>query len=150
MNNTRIKNKFINRLMLDGKKQNGENILLKSFKKFQQHSKKQTKFFFQLALMYSTPLFKLHESINKKVKKRKKSKIRITPTFISNPIIRISLGIKYILSNIEKKKSQNAFSTRLNQEIFLVIKTQGNNLEIKKETQKKAILNKGYFQNYRW
>lgn len=145
-----IKKKFANHLMLSGNKQNSENILLKSFKKFQQSSKKQTKKFFQLALIYSTPIFKLHESSNKKLKKRKRNKIKTIPAFMTKSLNRISLGIKYIISNIEKKKSHNVFFNKLNQEILLIIKTKGNNLENKKETQKKVLVNKRYFRYYRW
>ena len=115
-----------------------------------QSSKKQTKKIFQLALVYSTPIFKLHESINKKLKKRKQSKIRVIPAFMPKTINRISLGIKYILSNIAKKKVSNFFYKKLNQELLLIIKTKGNNLEIKKETQKKTLSNKRYFKYYRW
>jgi ribosomal protein S7 len=147
---SKTKAKFTNHLMLSGKKQNSENILLKSFKKFQQSSKKQTKKIFQLALLYSIPIFKLHETINKKLKKRKKSKVRTIPAFMSKPITRISLGIKYILLNISKKKIRNVFFDKLNHEILLIVKTKGNNLENKKETQKKTLLNKHYFRYYRW
>jgi ribosomal protein S7 len=150
MTQLKIKNKFTNHLMLSGRKQNSENILLKSFKKFQQSSKKQTKKIFQFALMYCTPIFKLHESINKKLKKRKQSKIRSIPAFMPKTITRISLGIKYILSNISKKKINKVFFYKLNQEILLIVKTKGNNLELKTETQKKTLLNKRYFKYYRW
>lgn len=146
----KIKNKLANHIMLSGNKHKSENILLKSFKNFQQSSKKQTKKIFQLALVYSTPIFKLHESINKKLKKRKQSKIRVIPAFMPKTINRISLGIKYILSNIAKKKVSNFFYKKLNQELLLIIKTKGNNLEIKKETQKKTLSNKRYFKYYRW
>lgn len=145
-----IKNKFTNHIMLSGRKQNSEKNLLKSFKKFQQSSKKQTKKIFQLALIYSTPIFKLHENSNKKLKKRKRSKIRSIPAFMQKPLTRISLGIKYILDNIVRKKTQNVFYNKLYQEILLTSKTKGNNLEIKKETQKKTLLNKRYFKYYRW
>lgn len=145
-----IKNKFTNHIMLSGRKQNSEKNLLKSFKKFQQSSKKQTKKIFQLALIYSTPIFKLHENSNKKLKKRKRSKIRSIPAFMPKPLTRISLGIKYILDNIVRKKTQNVFYNKLYQEILLTSKTKGNNLEIKKETQKKTLLNKRYFKYYRW
>ena len=146
----KIKNKFANHLMFSGKKQNSEKILLKSFKKFQQSSKKQTKKIFQLALIYSTPIFKLHESSNKKLKKRKRSKTRIIPAFMPKPLTRISLGIKYILASISKKHTQKVFYNKLYHEVLLISKTKGNNLEIKKETQKKTLLNKRYFKYYRW
>jgi ribosomal protein S7 len=136
--------------MFNGKKQTSEKILLKSFKKCQQSSKKQTKKIFQLALIYSAPLFKLHEISHKKLKKRKKSKIRIIPAFMSKPFTRISLGIKYILTNISKQKAGQSFFNKLSKEIFLINTTKGNNLEIKKEIQKKTLLNKKRFKYYRW
>lgn len=149
LNNFSIKNKFTNHIMINGKKQSSEKILLNSCKNIQKFSKKQSKKILQLCLIYSTPIFKLHKSSNKKIKKRNR-KIRITPTFISNNLIRISLGIKFILLNIKKKKINQSFFQKLYQEILLITKTKGILLENKNEAQKQTLLNKKYFKYYRW
>jgi len=65
-----IKNKLINHIMVNGNKKTSEKILLKSFKNLQKDSQKQSKKIFQLAIINSTPIFKLH--IHKIKKKRKK------------------------------------------------------------------------------
>jgi len=65
-----IKNKLINNITLDGKKKTSEKILLKSLKELQKSSKKQSKELVKLALVQSTPVFKLHRISNKKLKKK--------------------------------------------------------------------------------
>ena len=68
-----LKNKIINHLILNGKKETGEKILLKSFKELQKSSKKQPKKLIKLALIFSTPIFKIYKiTIKKKKKKLKK------------------------------------------------------------------------------
>ena len=73
-----LKNKIINHLILNGKKETGEKILLKSFKELQKSSKKQPKKLIKLALIFSTPIFKIYKiTIKKKKKKIKKKKKKI-------------------------------------------------------------------------
>ena len=97
----KLKNKIINHLISNGKKEISEKILLKSFKELQKHSVKKSAKILKLALIYSTPIFKLHKITNKKLKKRNK-KPREIPAFISNQNSRISLAIKLILKSIKK------------------------------------------------
>ena len=101
--NTSIQKKLINHLIKNGEKKTSEKILLKSLKTLQKNSLKKSKKILQLALIHSTPIFKLHKISNKKLKKRTK-KVREIPAFISNRQSRISLTIKLILRNIKKKK----------------------------------------------
>jgi ribosomal protein S7 len=148
-NNLKIKTKFANHLMLDGGKKISEKIILKSFKNLQKVSKKQINNVIRLSLLYATPIFKLHKIANKKVKKKKK-KIRIIPAFIPKILTRISLGIKYILFNINKKKTNKFLFNKLQEEILVIAQNNGAFLEIKKETQQQTLLNKRYFRYYRW
>jgi ribosomal protein S7 len=148
-NGLKIKTKFANHLMLDGGKKISEKIILKSFKNLQKISKKQINNVMKLSLLYATPIFKLHKISNKKVKKNKK-KIRVIPAFIPKIITRISLGIKYILFNINKKKTNKFLFNKLQEEILIIAQNNGAFLEIKKETQQQTLLNKRYFRYYRW
>jgi hypothetical protein len=100
-------------------------------------------------LLYATPIFKLHKISNKKVKKKKK-KLRVIPAFIPKVFTRISLGIKYILYNLNKKKTNKFLFNKLQEEILLIARNNGAFLEIKKEIQQQTLLNKRYFRYYRW
>ena len=106
------------------KKKLVKKFYLKQFKKLQKNSKKQLKQIIKLAIIFSTPIFKLHKIENKKQKKRNR-KVREIPAFISKPIPRISLAIKFILASLEKKKS-NQFYKKFNKEIILNSATRRN------------------------
>jgi ribosomal protein S7 len=80
MHRKETKNKIIANIMNNGSKKTSESILFKSFKKLQKSSKKQSKKVFQLAIINSTPIFKLHKIENKKQRK-KKSKSTRDPSF---------------------------------------------------------------------
>lgn len=143
-----IKNKLINHLMLSGKKETGEKILLKSLKEIQKDSKKQSQELIKLGIMYSTPTFKLHKITNNKQKKRNK-KIRVIPAFISDKNARISLGIKFVLASLKKKKSNNCH-IKLKNELIANSLYKGSAIQTKNELQKQVLVNKHYFSYYRW
>lgn len=134
--------------MVDGKKTTSEKLFLKSLKQLQIDSKKQIKKVLQLCLINSMPIFKLKQSSNKKIRKRKR-KIKIVPVFINKQQNRMSLGIKFILFSL-KKKSNNCFYSRLANEILLIAENKNALPEIKIDIQKKALLNKRYLKNYKW
>ena len=140
-----LKNKIINHLILNGKKETGEKILLKSFKELQKSSKKQPKKLIKLALIFSTPIFKIYKITIKK----KKKKIKKIPTIINTKKARISLAIKFILATLKNKKS-NYFYIKLHNEILLNLKSEGSAVQIKNKIQKQALLNKHFFYFYRW
>jgi small subunit ribosomal protein S7 len=140
-----IKNKIINHLMLNGAKKTGEKILLKSFKELQKCSKKQPKRLIELAIIFSTPIFKIHKITNKK---RKKKNIKEIPTIITAKSARISLAIKFILNALKNKKS-NHFYTEFNKEIILNVKKEGFAIQRKNEVQKQVLLKKHFFSYYR-
>lgn len=141
-----VKNKIINHLMLNGEKKTSEKILLKSFKELQKYSKKQPKKLVELAIIFSTPIFKVHKIINKK---RKKKNIKEIPTLIATKRARISLAIKFILNTLHNKKS-NYFYLEFHKEILLHVKNEGSAILKKNETQKQALLKKHFFSYYRW
>lgn len=145
----KVKTKIVNHIMVNGKKETSEKLLLQSVKKLCVLSSKQIKKLVLLSLVNATPVFKLHQSINKKIKKKNR-KIHVTPTFIPTTIKRTSSSIKFILTTINKKKLNNFFFTTFTQEILLLVENKGITMDTKKETQKKVLLNKRYFKYYRW
>ena len=71
-----LKTKIVNTLMISGKKKTGEKVLLKFAKLLQKSTNKNFKSLVQLAIVNSTPTFKLNEQILKKGKRT----IAIIPT----------------------------------------------------------------------
>lgn len=141
-----IKTKLVNHLMVNGKKETGEKNLLKSVKELQKSSNKKSSRVFQLAMLYSTPIFKLHKIRNKK--RKKANKFREIPGFIKNKQARTSLAIKFILLNTKKKGEH--FFKKFNKEILLNATNQGLSIEIKNELQKNILTKRHFFKYYRW
>lgn len=141
-----IKTKLVNHLMLNGKKETGEKNLLKSVKELQKSSSKKSSRVFQLAVLYSTPIFKLHKIRNKK--RKKANKFKEIPGFIKNKQARTSLAIKFILLNTKRKGEH--FFKKFNKEILLNAKNQGVSIEAKNELQKNILTKKHFFKYYRW
>jgi small subunit ribosomal protein S7 len=147
-NTIEIKNKLINHLTVNGKKNESEKILLKSVKELQKISKKSSKKLIQLALVSATPIFKLN-IITQKKRKKKKQKSKIIPAFIYSKSSRISFAIKLIVATARKKKNQTLL-TKIPEEILLSAQHKGNAIDAKKDIQKQAFLNKHLFKYYRW
>lgn len=148
MKNIAIKNKLINHLMRNGEKKTSEKILLQSLKELQKASLKQTKKLLKTALINTAPVFKLHIIKNKKQKKKNR-KIKTIPFFIYNNTSRVSLAIKFILETVTSKKATN-FYLKLNEEILLNSKQQGETIKVKTDLQKQVIANKRYFKFFKW
>ena len=145
--NTEIKNKIINHLIKNGKKNKSEKILLKSIKELQKISAKPTNKLIQLALVFTTPIFKIN-TIKKKGKK-KKLKSQAIPTFISNKKLKTSFAIKFITSTAKLQKS-NIFAKKLQEEILTTSQNKGATIKAKNQIQKQALTNRHLFQYYRW
>lgn len=142
--NIYTKNKMINHLILNGKKETGEKLLLRTLKEFQRTSFKQSKKLINMGIILSAPIFKLHKIKNKKKAKSSKE----IPAIINNKKSRISLSIKFILMGL-KQKALKHFYIALYEEIILNIKTQGLAISIKNNIQKQALLRKNFFYYYR-
>lgn len=138
-----VKNKLVNHLVINGKKNKSEKIVWKGIKTLQTVSKKSSKKLLQLALVSSTPVFKIN-IITQKKRKKKKQKPKIIPAFIPNKTSRISFAIKFIVTTVKKKKNT------LSEEILLSSKGKSAAIEIKEETQKQVFLNRHLFKYYRW
>ena len=140
-----VKDKLINHLMINGNKKTSEKILIKSFKKLQKDTQKRSSKLLQLALINSTPIFKLHVH---KIKKKRKKKTKEIPVFISNINYRTSSAIKLIMSN--KNKKSNKFFNELKEEIFLASQKKGLGLETKASTQKQIVVLKKKLFSFKW
>jgi ribosomal protein S7 len=145
----KILNKLINHITLNGKKETGEKNIIKSIKNLQKSSFKKTSEIVKLALIYSTPIFKIHKIKNKK-KKKKNQKIKEIPGFIKDQKARISLAIKFILQNIKKKEKNNIFYEKFTKEILLNATSKSNSIQFKNELQKNVLTKKRYLFFYRW
>lgn len=145
MKQIEIKKKFINHLMINGKKNTSEKIILQSFKELQKISLKKTNDLIKLAVIYSIPIFKLNIIRNKKSKKRKFKEV---PSFISNNSYRISLAIKFIIATINDKKEN--IKNKLTKEIILCSQQKGNTVLAKNNLQKNILLKKKFLNFYRW
>lgn len=131
--------KILNLLIINGKKKTSEHILIKVLKNIQKLSNKQSKKIVKLALIFSTPFFKIHKIIN-----NKRKYIKQIPTIIINEKARISLAIKFILKSIDDKKF-NSFHVNLYENILLTAKNQGLITQKKNEFQKQVLLLKKHF-----
>lgn len=142
-----LKTKVINTLMLEGKKKTGEKILLKFAKRLQKSSDKKFKHLFQLAIINSTPTFKLNEQI---VKKGKRKAVRITPSFIANDSLRIMTSLKFIKTTVSKNKKSVQFYESLSEEILASAVLKSQAVDKKNDLQKQILINKRYLSKFRW
>lgn len=142
----KIKFKFINYLLISGKKETCESILLKSFKELQKKSIKSHNKIAKLAVKNSALAFR----INKLKKKTGKNKsVREIPVFISDNYERISWSLNYILKT-SKKKHKNKFYQILPVEFLLNSQNKGDAIKIKTELYKQISLKKRLFLYFRW
>lgn len=132
-----LKNQIFNHLTLDGKKSIGEQIFLKTLKELYKITNKDVKKVIGLALLSSTPIFK----INKEIKK--------TPIIIWNQKARISLAIKFILIALKQRKAKYLY-IKLCTEIISNGDTESLVFELKNNFQKQALLKKHLFFYYKW
>ncbi len=142
-----FKTKIINVLMISGKKNTGEKILLKFVKKLQKSSDKHFKKLVQLAIINSTSTFKLNEQI---VKKGKRKTIKSTPSFITTDLLRIMLSLKLIKSAATRGRGSNYFYESLSNEILMASNLKGQSIDKKTDLQKQVLANKRYLAKFQW
>jgi len=142
-----LKTKIINIIMISGKKNTGEKILLKFAKRLQKSNNKHFKKLVQVAIINSTPTFKLNEQV---VKKGKRKAIRSNPSFIMTDSLRIMTSLKSIKRSVVKSKNSNQFYEALANEISLASNLKGQFVDKKIELQKQILTNKRYLSKFRW
>ena len=136
------KNKTINHILKNGKKQISEEILKKSFKSLQKVQKKSHNEIIKQSILNSTPTFRIIKL------KRKKSKQEV-PAFLSTYDYRTSWGLKYLIKTVTSK-TKNNFYKQLEQEILDTAKFTSETIKFKEELQKTTLQKKKYFKFYRW
>jgi len=141
-----LKKKLSNHILKNGKKQVSEKILTKSFKSIQKSQKKSHNEIVKLAILNSTPTFRIIKLRNKK---RKKKSIREIPAFLSTYTYRTSWGLKYLIKTSTLKPG-NIFADQLKHEILSSATSESNAITFKNELQNKALQKKKYFRYYRW
>lgn len=142
-----LKTKIINTLMINGKKNTGEKIVLQFAKRLQKAINKNIKSVTQLAIVNSTPTFKLNEQI---IKKGKQKVIRSTPSFIPSTPLRIMKSLRFIKDSILQNKSTSKFYKALFNEILASSDLKSQSVTKKNELQKQILLNKRYLSKFRW
>ena len=124
--------------MKDGKKHIAERVVLKVLKNLQK-SPKNGQNVFKLSVLNSSPILFLKHI------KRKRKQTKSFP-FILKPELRISYGLKSLVTACRKK---NNFFTNFSQEILDSSNKLGRSFNYKIETHKNAF-SKKKFSNYRW
>ena len=136
-------------MMLSGKKQTSERIVLKSLKSLQKSISKNPISLVKQSVVNSTPVFK----INKQSKKRgKKKTVKEIPIFMRNDYIRIISSLKFLVSSPKKKKEYYNFYKQLSKEILFSSSFKSNSSSISKKAdiQKQVLAQKRYLFNFRW
>ncbi len=142
-----LRTKIINILMKSGKKNTGEKILLKFAKRLQKFSNKHFKNLVQVAIINSTPTFKINEQI---VKKGKRKSVRSTPSFITSDSLRIMNALKLFKRVVEKNKNSSQFYETFVNEVLSAASSKGQSVDRKTDLQKQVVANKRYLSNFRW
>ena len=142
-----LKAKIINTLMISGKKKTGEKILLRFAKLLQKSSNKNFKNLVQLAIINSTPTFKLNEQV---VKKGKRKSVRSTPSFIVSDSLRIMASIKLLVNTAGKNKTSAFFYENLMNEVLASSMLKSQAVDKKNELQRQILINKRYLSKFRW
>jgi len=137
---TPLAKKFINRLMLGGKKSIAEKILLESLSLIQLKLKQ-------------NPIRLLMKGINNVKPIVEVRSIRMRGANYQVPIPlqenrRISLAIKWIIESANKKKG-NSINVKIKDELILASKKQGDSIKKKLTVHRLANANRA-FAHYRW
>ena len=146
MKKQKLKKKLLNYIFKSGRKQTSEKILTKSFKFIQKAQKKSHCEIAKLAILNSTPMFRVIKLRNKR---RKKKSIKEIPAFLSNYTYRTSWGLKYLVKTSTMKMS-SVFSNQLKHEILSNATSEGDAVIFKNEVENKVLPKKKYFRYYRW
>jgi len=138
-----IKEKFINRIIISGKKQKSEGHFLKCFKTIQRFQRnKCSKEIFKLSLKNSSPFFQLKTVKNK----TRKSSIEIP--YLLKEDLRLFYGIKNLLNSSSSLKIKN-FYKRLTDEIIKSSNLKGQSVKNKRKLHENAFAQRK-FARYRW
>jgi len=142
-----LKNQIINIFMKNGKKCTGEKILLNVSKSLQKSTNKNFQNVVQLAIVNSTPAFKLNEQTMKKGKRKSK---KIIPSFIVKDSLRIMSALKFLKTLAFKGRASNSFFKSFEKEILDSSLLKGQSAEQKSRILNQILVNKRYLAKFRW
>lgn len=137
-----LSERFINYLMLEGKKNVSEKIIFDIFKLFLNLTLKNVRYIFKFSFINSSTILSTY-----KIKNRKKFIIREIP-FVLSPKKRISSAIKFNI-NFIKLKLKNSFLINFKNEIFKILNKNSDILLKKDEIHLSGLKNKAY-AHFRW
>jgi len=135
-----VLSKFMNSLMLDGKKSAAENIVYGAFDSIQKKSG-------------GDPLKTFHEAIDNvkpsvEVRSRRVGGATYQVPVEVRPARRQALAIRWIV-DMARKRSENTMTERLSGELLDAANNRGNAVKKREDTHKMADANKA-FSHYRW
>ena len=149
-NSIKLKRKILNYFLINGKKQNCENTILKTMKCIQKSNNQSFTKIIQLSILNTTPIFRIIKLKRKKKKKKKGvNSVKEIPSFLSNKTFRTSKALKLLITAIPMKVNTQ-FSDQLKTEIVSNSQYNGSSKDLKNELQKQALQNKKFFKRYRW
>jgi len=137
---TKLGIKLIRRLMVDGKKNKAEKILLGTLNLLAESSSENPIVILKSAIRHTKPLIEVRTI-----------RVRGTNYQVPIPIFskrRTSLAIKWIIENARKKKG-NSMKYKLRDEFLLAYKNQGESVKKKINIHKLATANRAY-THFRW
>ena len=143
----KLKEKVLNHILYKGQKKTSEKIIKKSLKSIQKIQERPHNDIIKLAIINSTPMFRIIKLKNSR--RRKKKQTKEVPAFLSTYTFRASWSLKYLTKTLNKREDRT-FVKNFNNEIMLDAKHQGNAVRLKNELQEQALKKKKYFRNYRW
>ena len=142
-----LKNKFLNTLMSNGKKNTTEKILLSSAKRIYRLKPINFKLALKLAIINATPLFKLNEQLVKKGKRKIKKQI---PFFLVGEYSRLMQGLKIIKLTSDRIRQADPFYKSVSLELINLIEEKSAVLANNNDIKTQAISNKRHLSKFRW
>ncbi len=139
--NSKLVSKFINILMLDGKKFIAENILYSSLNILSKNKKKDKLDLFELAINNVKPIIE--------VKSRRVGGTTYQIPVEVKPSRGYTLAIRWIIFFAKKRSNKECMIIKLSNELLDAINKKGNSIRKRNEIHKMAESNKA-FAHYRW
>ncbi|MDU7693499.1 MAG: 30S ribosomal protein S7 [Helicobacter sp.] len=138
--NNKVVTKFINKMMLDGKRSVAEKIIYATFAKIEEKSGEKGIEVFEKALERVRPLIE--------VRSRRVGGATYQVPVEVRPVRQQSLSIRWILE-ATRKRSERTMVDRLSSELVDAANDKGNAFKKKEDVHKMAEANKA-FAHYRW
>lgn len=142
-----FKKKLEKYLLKKGKKELVEKGIKKKFKQAQKQNKKNSNSIFKIAILNTTPAFRLVKLTNKK---RKKKSTKQIPMFLLKNQFRSFWGLKNIIRTSLLASKPKTFYKKIFVEYLNTAKSESNSIISKKTLQNTVLKEKNHFKYYRW